>query len=130
MSTFMFITNFHEIEIDNDLNVIDDYDFNLPHHDIIAANAEKSWNEMHMEQFYDGFLKDKVESAKMKCRVNKDGESEGVILIKMKKGVRLTEKCRNAIVEQTSAQLSDGWGESFFGPINIMTDGHTRFYVE
>ena len=130
MSTFMFITTFNEVEFDNDGNIIADYETNLPHHDMISAEAERSWNEMKMEQYYDGILTDKIESARMKCRKTKTGETEAVIRFKMKAGVRLTERYRNAIVEQTSAQFSDGWGESFFGMVNVMTDGKKKFFVE
>lgn len=129
MAVFQFITTFAEVEIDKNGDFIADYDTNLPHHDIIAKNMEKSWNDMHIERFYDGILTDKIESAIMKCKRNK-GVSEAIISIKMKPGTRLTQKYRDAIIDQTSAQLSDGWGESFFGPINIMTDENKRFYAE
>lgn len=130
MATFTFITTFNEVEVDNDNNSVVDYTSDLPHHDLISAAAEKSWNEMHMEQFYDGILTDKVESAVMKCRKNINRETKATISVKMKPGSRLTEKYRNALIDQTSAQLIDGWGESFFGYINIMTDNNgKRFYV-
>lgn len=130
MATFKFITTFTEIALDKNGNIIADYETNLPHHDMITRAAEKSWNDMHMEQYYDGILTDKIESAVMKCRKSKTGETEAVINIKAKPGVRLTSKYKNAIVDQTSAQLSDGWGESFFGFVNIMSDGNERFCVE
>ncbi len=130
MSTFTFITTFSEVELDKDGNIIADYEINLPHHDMITAEAERSWNKMKMEQYYDGILTGKVESARMKCRKTKDGISEAVIKIKMNEGVRLTQKYRDVIVSQTSAQLSDGWGECFFGYANIMTDGEKKFFVE
>ncbi len=129
MAVFTFITTFTEVEVDKNNDFIADYETNLPHHDIIAESMEKSWNDMHMERFYDGILTDKIESATMKCR-QLDGESEAVISIKMKPGARLTQKYKDAIIDQTSAQLSDGWGEGFFGLINIMTDGDRRFYAE
>ena len=130
MAIFKFITTFVETQLDENDNFVEDYEINLPHHSMIANAAEKSWNDMHMEQYYDGILENKIESAIMKCRKSKTGVSEAVINVKMKDGIRLTSKYRDAIVQQTSAQLSDGWGESFFGYCNIMTDGKTRFIVE
>lgn len=126
MATFKFITTFNEVELDENNNFIEEYEMFLPHHDIISSQMEQSWNSMHMERFYDGVLSNRIESATMKCGVN-SGISEAVISIKMKPGERLTRKHREAIVNQTSAQLSDGWGEGFFGYINIMTDGKRRF---
>ena len=130
MATFKFITTFSEITLDQNDNIVVDYETNLPHHDIISRAAEKSWNDLHMERFYDGILTDKIESATMKCRRSGSGATEAVISIKAKPGVRLISKYRDAIVDQTSAQLSDGWGESFFGFVNIMSDGNERFCVE
>lgn len=130
MSTLRFITNLNEVQIDDDDHIIADYEYDLPHHDIICENAEKAWNDAHMEKYYDGILKDKVDSAIMKCRKTKDKYCEATILIKMKKNVRLTQNYRRAAIEQTQAQLVDGWGEGFFGMINIMSDGNTRFFVE
>jgi len=130
ISVFKFTTTFIETKLDENDDFVEDYEINLPHHDMIAKAAEKSWNDTHMEQYYDGILEDKVESAIMKCRKSKTGVSEAVINIKLKDGIRLTERYRNAIVQQTEAQLSDGWGESFFGYCNVMTDGKSRFIVE
>ena len=80
-----------------------------------------------MEQYYDGILKDNIVSTVMKPK-NENGELILNITFTLKKGVRLTQKYRHAIIDQTSAQMTDGWGESNLGYNNIMTapDG-TRF---
>lgn len=130
MSKFIYNTTVSEVEIDSQGHTVADYDKNLPHKDVISREMCASWNNMHMEQYYDEILKDKIDSAVMTCKENNDGELIAKITFTMKPGVRLTEKYRNAIINQTSAQMSDGWGESFFGYNNIMTDGTTRFIIE
>lgn len=130
MSRFTFVVDFAETELDENNNLVQYYEENLPHNDQIIAEACKSWNEMHMEQYYDGCLDGKIESAAMKPYCREKGKCAVQILLELKAGYRLTEKVRNAIIDQTNAQLVDGWGESFFGYANIMTDGKKRFIVE
>lgn len=132
MSKFKYITNLVETELDDDNNAICDYETNLPHHDVIIKEICKSWNDMHMEQYYDGCLKDKIHSAVMSAYRDKNHSDKCMVEITfvLKNGCRLTETCRDAIIDQTNAQFTDGWGESFFGYGNIMTDGGKRFIVE
>ena len=132
MSKFEYITNLTETELDENGNVICDYETNLPHHDLIIKKICKSWNDMHMEQYYDGQLKDKINSAVMSAYRDQthSGQCSVKITFTLKKGCRLTESCRDAIIDQTNAQFSDGWGEGFFGYSNIMTDGKRHFIVE
>lgn len=132
MSKFDYITNLIETEIDEHGSPIHDYETHLPHHAFIIKEICKSWNDMHMEQYYDGRLKDKIHSAVMSAYRDKTHSGKCMVKITfvLKKGCRLTETCRNAIIDQTNAQFTDGWGESFFGYVNIMTDGHKRFIVE
>lgn len=132
MSKFNYITNLIETEIDEHGSSIHDYETNLPHHDFIIEEICKSWNGMHMEQYYDGCLTGKIESAVMSAY--RDRNNSGKCMVKitfvLKKGYRLTETCRDAIIDQTNAQFTDGWGEGFFGYGNVMTDGKRRFIVE
>lgn len=130
MSKFVYCTSVSEDVLDSKGLSIADYDANLPHADYISEKLCDGWNSMHMEQYYDGILKNNIVSAVMKCAENEKGELMLNITFTLKKGIRLTDKYRNAIIDQTSAQMSDGWGESFFGYNNIMTapDG-TRFCV-
>lgn len=130
MSKYIYSTTVSETEIDAQGNTLADYDTHLPHKDTIAKKMTDSWNSMHMEQYYDEILKDKIDSDVMSCKENVHGELVAKITFTMKPGVRLTEKYRRAIADQTSAQMSDGWGESFFGYNNIMTDGTIHFIAE
>lgn len=130
MSQFIYQTTVSEAVFDPKDSTIIDYDTHLPHAKYVAQNMCNDWNNAHMEQYYDNILKNKIDSAVMKCKENSDGELVASITFTLKKGVRLTEKYRKAIVEQTSAQMSDGWGESYFGYNNIMTaPDEMRFYV-
>lgn len=132
MSMFKVLTNLHETVIDKNGNIQDEFDTNLKHHDQIASEICKSWNEANMSQYYDGILKDNIVSCKMTCTQDKTSkESIAVITFVMKPGLRLTKKYKDAIIEQTSAQFSDGWGEGFFGAANIMEDDNgQQFFVE
>lgn len=132
MSKFEYIYNLMETELDENNNVIGDYETNLPHHTLIIKEICKSWNDMHMEKYYDGRLKDKIHSAVMSAYHDRthSGMCSVKITFVLKKGYRLTEPCRDAIIYQTNAQFIDGWGEGFFGYGNIMTDGKRRFFVE
>lgn len=130
MSKFIYCTSVSEDVLNSENLSIADYDTNLPHADFISEKICDSWNSANMEQYYDDILKNNIVSAVMKCVENEKGELMVNITFTLKRGIRLTDKYRNAIIDQTSAQMSDGWGESFFGYNNIMTapDG-TRFYV-
>lgn len=127
MSRFIYSTTVSETEIDIFGNTIADYDTHLPHKDIISKKLCNNWNNAHMEQYYDGILKDKIDSTKMAFREDAEGTLVMNITFTMKAGIRLTEKYRTALVSQTGAQMTDGWGESFLGYNNIMTNGTTRF---
>ena len=132
MSAFTFVTDVAEVIIDDNMDVIEDYSDNLPHHDIIVKNLCKNWNDANMLQHYNTpILKDKIKSCTMYGYRSKNNKTELRIVFVMNPRVRLTERVKNEIVSLTSAQLTDGWGESYLSPCNIMTDeNNTRFYVE
>ena len=119
----VYRTRFHikEIQVDENLNITGEYETNLPHHDFLCKEMCKSWNEMHMEQFYDGILKDKLASIRMSYGIDEEGKSFGRIIFTGIPGFRFSQKIKDEIDEQTSAQFSDGWGEGFFYPYNTMT---------
>jgi len=103
----------------------------LPHHSQIANAMADSWNNAHMEQYFDGVLKDKIAKAIMKVRKQSDGSTVASIIVHGKPGVRFSSKMTEAIYDQLDGQLSDGWGEGFFGFANIMTDDNgNKFCVE
>lgn len=130
MASFHILYSFHEVECTKHGDYIKEYETHLPHAKTIAKNAENSWNSLPMHQYFDGILKDKIESCTMKCRVTPYNELVGNITIKATPGFRLTSKVKDEIDDQISAQLSDGWGESFFGLVNIMEDNNNYFYVD
>ena len=128
MSYLTYNYEIHEIACDKDGTYIKEYQKDLPHAKELADAMCKSWNDMHMEQYYDSIAKDKIESAVMKPIQTNDGTCVTSIRLVAKPGVRLTEKLRNELFEQTDAQFSDGWGESFFGTINIMHDADRNYF--
>lgn len=121
MSKFYMSYRVSESVLDNNGNIVADYDSNLPHHDFIKEKMTKSWNDMHMERFFDGVLKDKIESCLMRFCQTTDGYSVAMVETIGVPGFRFTEKRRNEIAEQLEAQFCDGWGEGFFGYVNVMT---------
>lgn len=119
----VYYTRFHirELNLDENDNIIGEYEKNLPHHEFICKEMCKSFNDTHMEQFYDGILKDRLARVTMSYGQDGDGKSYGRIRFVGKPGVRFTQKVKDAIDEQTTDQFTDGWGEGFFYPTNIMT---------
>ena len=107
------------------------YKRNLPHHDLIADIVCKKWNDMHMEQYFDGELKGKIKSATMHCHKSRKRETILTVTIEGIYQYRFTENRRKEAWAQIDAQFSDGWGEGIFGAGNPMTgaDG-IEFYIE
>lgn len=120
----------HEIVLDKQGNYIDSYESKLPHHDIIAKKMADSWNSMNIEKYFDGILKDKIASAKMKVRKIKD-DTVAVVTVLGKPNVRFSRNMTEEIFDQIDAQFCDGWGEGFFGCVNVMkADDGTLFCVD
>lgn len=120
----------HEIIVDKNDDFVKAYESRLPHADEIITNMCKDWNNMHIEKYFDGILKDKISSAIMKKHIEGDNLF-GKVEITGMPNFRFTQKIKEEIADQMDGQFCDGWGESFFGSANIMTasDG-TRFYAE
>lgn len=131
MSSLRFIYRLAETQLDENGIEVAHYTSNLPHHEMIAENLSLGWNSMHMERFFDGILKDKIERCVMKC-IKRNGESIAYITITPKQGFRLSAKRRNEIFAQLEGQLTDGWGESYLDYSNILTDASSgvRFFPE
>ncbi len=134
MSRMSYIYTVHECIFDDDGNIKQDFDFNLPHRTEIGKRMESSWNSARMEQFFDGILDRKIQRAIMSVvnvHTAKGLETQAIIRVDGNAGVRFPEKIRNAIAEQLDAQMVDGWGEGIFGYGKIMTmpDG-TKICVE
>lgn len=119
----VYRTRFHirEVNLSENGDVLDEFETDLPHHDFICKEMCKSWNHMQMERFYDGILKGRLANVVMSYGKEADGRSYGRITFTGKPGFRFTQKVKDEIDEQTTAQFSDGWGEGFFYPYNHMT---------
>ena len=130
MSQRQILYTCHELVLDKQGNCLKEYETNLPHHDMIAKEMADSWNSTNIVRCFDGILKDKIASAKMKVKKIKD-DTVAVITVIGKPNIRFSQTITNEIYDQIDAQFSDGWGEGFFGYINIMTaDDGTIFCVE
>lgn len=115
MSRLYYITDVAEIPLDAEgyemYSEIKEY--NLPHHEMIAKEMCNSWNAMHIEKFFTGVLKGNIASAKMTCK-KENGKTVAKVTVIGVSNFRFSEKRRNLVFEQLSAQMSDGWGEGFF----------------
>ncbi len=130
MSKYIWRTDLYEVVVDADGEFVEAYEQWLPHHTTIAELICASWNEMHMEQFFDDVLKDNIQSAVMRCKQEKEtGYSVAEVIITGVPGFRFSRKRIGMIDEQLVAQMADGWGEGFFHKLFTAPDG-TRFYVE
>ena len=130
MSKILYKYVFQENILDENGFVKEEHCTHLPHAEQIIEAAEKSFNDTHLETFFDGVLKDNIVSCTMRCCESALGELYGIISVVGKQGFRFSEKRRNAVYDQLDAQFSDGWGEGFFGYGNIMKSGITKFIVE
>lgn len=119
-----------EVEVDVNDEYVREYNGILPHHDFIGKEMCSSWNDAKMEQYFDGILKNNIKSCKMTF-TKMNGNSYAKITIEGMPNYRFSSIRRNEIFDQLDAQMSDGWGEGFFGMINVMTapDGK-KMYVD
>lgn len=132
MSKLYSLMDLHEIIVrDDDGEEYEEaYEKDLPHHDIIAKEICDSWNEMKMEKYFYGTLKDKIKSAKMRCYRDKtNGKTIAKITIEGIPGFRFGSVRRAMVFDQIESQMSDGWGEGFFGCMFTAPDG-TKFFVD
>lgn len=116
MSKLLFLTDVAEVPLDFDgyemYSEIKEY--NLPHHEQISKEMCKHWNNMHMENYFSDILKGNIASAKMSCTKDSQGKTVAIVTVVGVPHFRFSEKRRNLVYEQLSAQMSDGWGEGFF----------------
>ena len=130
MSKYIWRTDLYEVIVDADGEFVELYKQWLPHHEMIAEKICASWNEMHIEQYFDDVLKSNIQSAVMRCIQEKEtGYSVAKITVTGVPGFRFSSKRIGMIDEQMDAQMADGWGEGFFHKLFTAPDG-TLFYVE
>lgn len=115
MRKFVVMYHFHEIQETKDGEYICEYKKDLPHAKEIVKCAVDDWNKMvksFIPCLYTGFDDDIASVRAYPSRTDTDAMC---IEVRLKPRIRMTEKKRTAIEEAIDAQLSDGWGEGFFG---------------
>ena len=130
MSARIVLYKIEEVHIDDDLNFSQSFLTNLPHAKEIGEDAMRSWNSLPMADYFSDELKGKIADCKMDYTIDKNGGLDLRIKTTAIPRFRLTQARTDAIYEQISAQLSDGWGESFFGPINKKAYSGGYYYPE
>jgi hypothetical protein len=130
MATLTYGITVSEIQLDGDYAIVAEHLSNLPHADRIAKQACESWNAIDFAGILNGVLgASGVESAKMTSFTDGDERLRLVIKIVAKRGFRLSERRRNAIFDELDAQMTDGWGEGFFGYGNVTDDGNGGLFM-
>lgn len=132
MATYSILYELHEVEVDKNDEYVREHVENLPHADYITKEFCESWNKGH-----DLFLKlinkecdNRIASCKMRRYKKNSPKATLAIDFKAVPGKQLTSWIKNEIADFVSAQMSDGWGESRFGLINVMEVNGTRFYAD
>lgn len=113
MSRLYYYFGIGEYHTDDQNNVTDYYDKNLPHFKELADWLPLEWDKSHIEKTFTGVLKDKIQSCTASLFRKKDGCVFLCITVEGVKGFRFSEKRRNEVFEQLDMQVVDGWGESF-----------------
>lgn len=136
MSRVVSIYKCHEIIVDANNDFVSEHITDLPHSEFIQQEFCKQFNEAVESCLLDIINKecdDKIQRLIAKPMTAKLSDHETAVGVHIygKPNVRFTTKFRNKVFEFMDAQFSDGWGESFFGPINTLTapDG-TRLYID
>lgn len=134
MAYLISLLELHEVQVDKDGEYINSFEENLPHKKEIQKEICESWNKDSREFLLD-FLNKECDEIFNICimkpvRSNPNKTVCGIYAF-AKPGKKLTRKIRDKFYDFIDAQMCDGWGEGFFGPINIMEslDG-SRFYVD
>lgn len=115
MSKFVVMYHFHEIQETRDGEYICEYKKDLPHAKEIVKSAVDDWNKTvkaFIPFLYTEFDDDIASVRAYPSRTDTDAMC---IEVRLKPKIRMSEKKRTAIEEAIDAQLSDGWGEGFFG---------------
>ena len=138
MSYVISLYDCHEIIVDNNNNFVKEHCKNLPHDQFIKDEFCKQFNKAvhdYLLNIINNECDDKISKIIAKPMDNhKSGKPIATtvgVYIYGKPYVRFTKKFKEKVFDFMSSQYSDGWGEGFFGPVNIMTapDG-TRLYVD
>lgn len=135
MSKILSLYNCHEIQVDKNNEFVKEYKINLPHADLIANEFIKNWNDQAdfmCKLMNEQVAKDRIQSCKARRYKKNEPECIVAIEIKTKPGKSFRGGLKYEIWDWMATQFCDGWGEGFFGPINILEckeDG-TRFYVD
>lgn len=123
----------HEIIVDDNNNFISEHKTNLPHAELISKTFCEQFDKAAKDYLLNVMNNELGNRIALLKAMPSKACNETIISIRItaKPGVRFTSKLRNAVYDFISLQFSDGWGEGFFGPVNIITaDDGTRFYID
>ena len=125
MAKLLSIYTIHERVVDKDGNDLAYYDENLPHGDVLADAFVKDWNKAADEYMLDLINKevgkDRIASIYARRYQKNGAETKVAVEVVAKPGKQFRWPIKDNVFDFLSAQYCDGWGEGFFGLVNVMT---------
>lgn len=132
MSEIVFSVDLKEVIVDENGDFVKAYSCDLPHSKFAAEQFCKAWNKDTelMTELVNEVADNRIAIIFAKRQKLSNGITSVGVHFVAKPYARLSEHISFAIMNWFDAQMVDGFGEGFFGNINIMTapDG-TRFYL-
>lgn len=113
MSKVYYNFGIGEYLTDNNGDIVEYYEKDLPHYKELADWLLPEWDNSHIEKFFTGVLKNNIKSCTASLFRRKDGCVYVCVNVEGVKGFRFSEKRRNEVFDQLDGQITDGWGESF-----------------
>ena len=125
MAKLLSLYTLHERAFDKNGDEVAYYEKNLPHGDQLADAFIKNWNDD--ADFMLGLMnkevgKDRIASCRARRYEKNSDEVVVAVEIIAKPGKHFRGSMKGDIFEFMDSQFCDGWGEGFFGEVNMMTD--------
>lgn len=126
MRAFRTHYRFHEVELDDKGNEVDFHEGHLPHEAAIVSAAVADWNGSVTPAFVSVSTQAKV--ASVRASRGRSEPATMVVTVRAQDGASFDSSDVARLMDDFDAMFSDGWGEHFFGPGNVMHDARGQAY--